>query len=86
MKSRHLESIIHFPIHVIVIYSRWCVAACRLRGRRKHLWFSVSKDLYHDARRDLRDIKAGDIPTCLLKDSVDLDDFEVGRTREHLLP
>ena len=27
-----------------------------MRGRKKHIWISVSKDLYDDAKRDLRDL------------------------------
>lgn len=26
------------------------------RGRRKHVWFSTSSDLHHDAERDLRNL------------------------------
>ena len=29
-----------------------------LAGRKRHIWFSVSPDLYHDARRDLDDLLA----------------------------
>ena len=29
-----------------------------LTGRKRHIWFSVSPDLYHDARRDLDDLLA----------------------------
>lgn len=29
-----------------------------LAGRKRHVWFSVSPDLYHDARRDLDDLLA----------------------------
>lgn len=31
-------------------------------GRKRHLWISVSADLKHDARRDLDDVNATDIP------------------------
>lgn len=37
-----------------------------LRGRRRALWFSASNDLKYDAERDLRDIKAPDIPVHAL--------------------
>jgi len=39
-----------------IIYDNW------LRGRKRHLWVSVSADLMQDARRDLDDIGATDIP------------------------
>ena len=29
------------------------------RGRKKHVWVSVSADLYEDAKRDLRDLGLG---------------------------
>ena len=48
-----------------------------LRGRKKHIWFSASRELYHDARRDLRDVDGTEIPTMMLKDIASLDDFEV---------
>ena len=51
------------------------------RGRRKHMWFSVSGDLYHDAQRDLNDVGASIIPTLSLTDlkygDARLKDFEV---------
>ena len=52
-----------------------------LRGRRKHMWFSVSGDLYHDSQRDLMDVGKGIIPTLSLTelryDDPRLRDFEV---------
>ena len=30
------------------------------RGRKRHVWISVSSDLYEDAKRDLRDLGLGD--------------------------
>jgi hypothetical protein len=39
-----------------------------LRGRRRHVWVSVSADLMHDAMRDLRDIGAGVIPVKSITD------------------
>ena len=35
------------------------VAENLARGRRKHVWISVSADLYQDAKRDLRDLGMG---------------------------
>ena len=49
---------------------------------KKHMWFSASNDLYQDAKRDLRDIGAGHIPTMTLNSitygSRQLETFEVG--------
>ena len=35
-------------------------------GRKKAIWISASKDLQHDARRDLNDIGAEDILSAAL--------------------
>ncbi|CAG9462613.1 unnamed protein product [Pedinophyceae sp. YPF-701] len=43
-----------------LIYENW------LRGRKRHVWISVSPDLMRDAERDLRHIGAGRIPVHLL--------------------
>lgn len=37
-----------------------------MHGRKKGIWISISKDLQHDARRDLDDVDASDIPTEVL--------------------
>ena len=34
-----------------------------MRGRKRGIWMSISKDLQHDARRDLDDVDAADIPS-----------------------
>ena len=34
-----------------------------MQGRKKGIWMSISKDLQHDARRDLDDVDAADIPS-----------------------
>jgi hypothetical protein len=51
------------------------------RGRKKAMWFSASNDLYEDAKRDLKDVGAGHIPTMSLNevkyDSDKLRGFEV---------
>ena len=39
-----------------------------MQGRKKGIWMSASKDLQHDARRDLNDIDAEDIPSEALSD------------------
>lgn len=38
-----------------IIYENW------LRGRKRHIWLSVSADLREDARRDLKDIGAAGV-------------------------
>ena len=37
-----------------------------LAGRKRHIWFSVSPDLYHDARRDLDDLLAAHVTRFVL--------------------
>ena len=39
-----------------------------MQGRKKGIWMSASKDLQHDARRDLDDVDAADIPSEALND------------------
>lgn len=43
-----------------IILESWCV------GVRRHVWLSVSADLYLDAQRDLKDIGAGHIKSVAL--------------------
>lgn len=66
-----------------IIYENW------LRGRKKHIWLSVSTDLYLDAKRDLNDIGAGQIPTKLLSDvgyyASELRGFEVSQISKNIV-
>ena len=55
-----------------------------LAGRKRHVWFSVSPDLYHDARRDLDDLLAAhgmdkaDLPVYSLS-SLSYRDIDAGK-------
>jgi len=50
------------------------------RGRTKHVWVSVSKDLYDDAKRDLRDLGLAEYARkkCHLLGSTNINKFEDG--------
>ena len=43
-----------------ILFENWS------RGRKRHVWLSVSADLYLDAQRDLKDIGAGHIKSVAL--------------------
>ena len=48
------------PVLAGILFENWS------RGLRRHIWLSVSTDLYLDAQRDLRDIGAGHIKSVAL--------------------